>query len=303
MTAQDPSPAVRQINPATGICFFRAVDEPDLLTLLRAADYSPIDPGAGLEERIAGWFEYGCIYVDGQRRRANHPLKPGETVRLHTRLKRYPHPPSLKPFIAFEDGDLLILDKPSGMPTHPTLDNFIENAKQLLEAELGKPLFTTHRLDIPTQGLLILAKTPTAQVRINGLFTKGRVHKTYRAICERAVAVGTHTHYMDPEGRAPRVVSLKIRAGWWECRLRVERAQTVSAGVAHEITLLSGKTHQIRAQMSALGAPIVGDRMYGAGAPLADEAIALECYRLTFNYENRNVDITRKNSIAPELTP
>ena len=294
----------RQINSTTGICFFRADAEPDLVTLLRAADYEPlalVSNTLDLETRITDWFNYGCIYLNGHRQRENRRLVPGELVRLHTRLKRYPHPPTLSPYIVYEENDFLVLDKPAGLPTHPTLDNFIENAKVLLERERQQTLYSTHRLDIPTHGLLILAKSADGQRRINKLFSQRQVQKTYRSLNEALLPTGEYVHYMSPEGRAPRTVSTDAHAGWWECRLRVDSALATKTQFAHELSLLTGRTHQIRAQMAALKAPVLGDGDYGSQTPFALEGIALECCRLSFIYNSRTLTVTRPRSLAPEL--
>ena len=212
-----------------------------------------------------------------------------------------------------EDNDeFLILDKPGDLPTHPTLDNYVENAKTLLEREFGQTLYTTHRLDVPTEGLLILAKTQDAQRLINKAFSRGRVTKVYRCLNRREVALGLHVHYMDPESRVPKVTSSEAREGWWNCQLRVDRAQLHGANMWwHELTLLTGKTHQIRAQMRALGAPILGDPIYGGESNFEHvegqniehqktvrERLALECYSLSFAFRSRTCAVNRSRSLV-----
>src|SRR6185312_1406398 len=158
------------------------------------------------------------------RQRQDVRLRPEQVLRVHTRPKRFHYPASLLAHLALVENEFLVLDKPAGLPTHPTLDNYLENAKTLLEQELGQPLYTTHRLDVPTQGLLIFAKTPDAQRLINKMFAKARVEKTYRACNEKRVEPGLYVHYLDPQSRVPKTLSPEAQAGWQECRLQVEQA-------------------------------------------------------------------------------
>lgn len=288
---------MREIKTETGICFFRVPRDMRLSELLLEADYSPLTPDVNLAE----WLDYGCIYVNGLRRREDVAVTAGEIIRVHTRRKKFLSDVRLRDLIVEETPDFLVLDKPAGLPTHPTLDNYLENAKSGLERELEIPIYTTHRLDIPTQGLLIFAKTPDAQRSFNRQFALGRVEKIYRALNPREVPLGLHTHYMDPNSRVPKVLVASETAGWWKCQLEVLKLGTCPSGHWHEIKLLTGKTHQIRAQMAFLGAPILGDNVY-AGESATVERIALECFRLSFAFRSRTFAISRPLSlVAPHL--
>jgi 23S rRNA pseudouridine1911/1915/1917 synthase len=287
---------LRQINTETGICFFKVTEAASMLQFLAGRDFEPLPT-----PDIASLMEFGALYIDGLRQRRDVPLKPEQVLRVHTRPKRFPHPASLLPHLALVENEFLVLDKPAGLPTHPTLDNYLENAKTLLEGELGQPLYTTHRLDVPTQGLLIFAKTPDAQRLINKMFAKGRVQKMYRARNEKRVEPGLYVHYMDGQSRVPKTLSAEAQVGWQECRLQVEQAWPQGDGsCAHELRLLTGRTHQIRAQMAALGAPVVGDTVYGSGEKKnVLERIELECFRLAFIFRSGTFQVVRRRSIVP----
>lgn len=266
---------------ATGIFHFR-IDRPTAIKeFLRAQDYS--------SEQSDFFLYQGCVYTDGRRCREDGPLTPGTILRLHTRPKKYCWAAGpLSNRLVYNGPDFLVLNKPGGLPVHATLDNYVENAKFLLEQELAIPLFSTHRLDIPTSGLLILAKNREAQSRINGLFAKGQVEKIYRAITAVPVATGEHVLYLNPETRVPREHSFEQQPGWWECRLQILSCAASAPGEYEiEIRLLTGKTHQIRAQLSALGAPVKGDGAYGFTPDSGP--LALTCHRLAFRWNGAEV--------------
>lgn len=284
---------MRQIRLETGVCHFRVPAAQDLRTFLENVDLSDLALNftQDIETQVAEWLYRGAVYVDGRRVRENAPLEQNALIRLHTRPKSYRRLP-LKERLVFENDDFLVLDKPAGLPTHATLDNYIENAKFLLEQELGCPLWTTHRLDIATEGLLILAKTSPAQKLINRLFALRLVHKIYYATCEQDVALGEYTHYIEPVLKAPRPISLVKQEGWWECRLVIEK---VESGHRHRVRLLTGKTHQIRAQFAALGSPLLGDELYG-GRLENIAHLGLVCAELSFRYHGQHFEIVRPGS-------
>ena len=226
-------------------------------------------------------LQRGAIYVDGRRAQGDQVLAVDQVVRVHTRPKRYVVPEGrLSDRLVFTNADFVVLNKPSGLPTHATLDNALENAASLLSVELGQPMLVTHRLDIPTEGLLILARTKEAQRAINGEFARGRVMKQYEARAAVAIAPGEYRHFIDPASHVPRTIGVEPREGWWDCRLIVEDAVAANdATFAHRVRPLTGKTHQIRAQFAALGAPLLGDELYGG---LASARFGLTCARMRF---------------------
>lgn len=267
-----------RFKESTGVAHIR-IDGPDTLVHVIGRFASPAET-----------LRFGAVYVDGRRATVDQALATGQLIRLHTRPKRYPVPTEpLK--LVLDHEEFVVLDKPSGLPTHPTLDNVFENAAHALGSQLGYPLYVTHRLDIPTAGLLILAKTPAAQALINKGFAKNRVEKYYRAYAAARVAPGAYRHFIDPATRVPRAITSDARAGWWECRLVVEDAGEAPEGWRHDVRLLTGKTHQIRAQFAALGAPLIGDELYG-GPPAA--RFGLVCARLVFPFRTDRIDVRRE---------
>lgn len=235
-------------------------------------------------------IELGAVYLKGERVVDSQcSVGPGDYVRVHTTPRRFDLSfIQERDLIVFQNDDFIVVNKPSGVPVHATVDNKRENLVSYLQKKLATSIFVTHRLDNPTSGLLVLALNPQFQKVFNAKLRSGRVQKKYwaRVSGEDLAEISTPKtliHYMEPSPRAPKVVSREKRVGWYECRLRIENAQKMMSGFTDlEITLETGRTHQIRAQLSFEGYPILGDVMYG-GAPDQPETIALKSYAISFD--------------------
>lgn len=289
---------MKQVRAETGIVHLRTANRTDVKTFLLGSDLSPlpISPDSIL---IDEWLYYGCIYVDGLRLRENQELQEGQLIRLHTRRKKYALSPlPLSERLVANEEEFVVIDKPSGVPTHPTLDNYVDNVQYRLSQELKREILVTHRLDVATQGLLILAKNKNAQAAINKAFAKGRVNKWYRALTAKPISEGLHTHYINPETRVPREISDQPHTNWWECKLEVTLSQAHHLGFRADIRLFTGKTHQIRAQFAALGAPVLGDVTYGSSHAFLEGGIALECFAMEFPFRLETYSLKRAKSLV-----
>lgn len=216
-------------------------------------------------DRIRKLFELGAIYLNKNRIFADQEIQAQDYLRIHSMPRRYPRPAQLEQRILWEDARYLLIDKPAGVPCHPTLDNGVENLLSWLRELRGPEVFITHRLDVGTSGLLIYAKDPRAAAAFNKLLLNSRVEKVYRARVQGHVEHrGLVEHFMEPGEWAPRRVHAEAFEGGRPCRLQILSAQSWHEGSELEIRLETGRTHQIRVQMAALGHPIINDEMYGA---------------------------------------
>lgn len=221
----------------------------------------------------------GAVFVDGRRTRvASRPVGPGAVLRVAPATPAPPHRPPLA--VLYAGRDCIAIDKPAGMPSAPTRSAAAGTALEELQLQLraaGEPaaLWVVHRLDTGTSGVLLFARNKAAAARLSAAFREHRVHKLYVARIAGAPeepAGRIELPLATRRGRA--VVAEDGRPALTEWRvLRRDGASTLLELQPH-----SGRLHQIRAHLQAIGHPILGDRAYGGRAAprLMLHAAALE---------------------------
>lgn len=262
----------------------------------------------------------GAVYLNHVRlpNNCNFNVKKQDYVRVHTEPRRFATASvNISSLVLFENADFVVVNKPAGIPVHATVDNSRENLLTLVNDRFGLQTKITHRLDIPTSGLMVLAKNGEYQSHFNKLLRDGVVKKIYRAYVNkfvqdsrtldkdenpRPLQSGIIVHYMQPSPRAPKTVSTFAHVGWQRCELEILNVKTPAQQPVQgdlfevEVRLITGRTHQLRAQLSALGYPIWGDIAYGGtqaspidiqaltGAPnIGGDWIALQCSHLSIS--------------------
>jgi 23S rRNA pseudouridine1911/1915/1917 synthase len=227
----------------------------------------------------------GAIYVNNERQVKDKIINESSSFRVHTQPRRYNCDFPWRDLIVFENDFCLVLNKPSGVPSHSLVDNAVENSLTQVSLVRKYPLFVTHRLDRLTSGLIVYAKKPTFAKSFNAQLQKRSVHKKYVALVESTeIFPPTATHYMNPAIGTPKKLSAQRTEGWPICELEILQQKKVSPQLTWvRLNLLTGRTHQIRAQMSYLQAPILGDLLYGAKQRFQKEAIALRSCEIEFN--------------------
>jgi 23S rRNA pseudouridine1911/1915/1917 synthase len=219
--------------------------------------------------------EAGAVYLAGRRcrdPRASLAAAPVVMVVLEeggqSALALPPAPPALR--VLWEDAALVAVDKAPGITAQPTEARVGDSLVDLVSTHLGAPAGLVHRLDRETSGVTVFGKTPAATSALAAQFREGTAKKRYLAACGPGLA---------PSGTVDLPLSKDpARPG----RYRATRAangvpalthyETLYAGAGFCLVLLlpqTGRTHQLRAHLTALGAPILGDARYGGAASAA----------------------------------
>ncbi len=190
--------------------------------------------------------------------------------------------------ILYEDNHLLAVNKPAGLATQSSEHNsnsLEEEAKAYIKEAKQKPqgvyLHAIHRLDKPTSGVVLFAKTSKSLSRLQEMMRKHEMKKIYLALVEGTLKnpKGTLRHNLIHDEHKAIVSS----AGK-PCELHYETVATIDGNTLVAIELITGRYHQIRAQFQAIHHPVLGDKKYGCHKPFHSDTIALHHHSLTFTH-------------------
>lgn len=206
--------------------------------------------------------------------------------------------------ILYEDNHIIIVNKAAGeigqgdktgdKPLSEILKDFIKER----DAKPGNVFMgVVHRLDRPVSGVVMFAKTSKALSRLNAMFAGGDVHKTYWAISRNTPAEpqATLTHWITTVERSNKsFASDKPKTGAKEARLAYRLIAHSERYNLLEVNLMTGRKHQIRVQLSAIGCPVKGDLKYGDKRSNPDGSISLHARRIRFVHpvSGKEIDVT-----------
>ena len=194
--------------------------------------------------------------------------------------------------ILYEDNHLMVVNKHAGdlVQSDPDGTEALEDQiKAMIKVRDHKPgdvfLGVVHRIDRPVSGAVLFAKTSKALTRLNEMIRSGEIHKTYWAIVEARPAQeeGSLTHYIVRDGKTNRSRAYdKPKADGKKAVLNYQMIGGSTRYSLVEVELLTGRHHQIRAQLSKIGCPIKGDLKYGAKRSNPDGGISLHSRKVEF---------------------
>ncbi len=249
--------------------------------------------------RLGDLIKQANVLVDGEPGRIAQPLVAGQELRIAspTRddlLAAMVPVADLQLNVLVDDPDFLVVDKPKGMQVHPMgrhRDGTLVGGLLWLAGARPDRLWTAwrphlvNRLDRPTSGLVAVARSHEVRTILQAHLEAGRVQRTYVATVVGDLAVDAGAIDV-PLGRDPefdyRRAPVASDEGGQHAVTHVRVLRRHGDTTEVEIVLETGRTHQIRAHLAALGHPILGDALYADGTPPeSDDRIALHATRLT----------------------
>ena len=276
------------------------------------------DAGARLDAFLAGplgsraraqrLIDHGAVRVDGATVRKRHRVQAGETVEVELPAEAAAEPaaPPAGIVVRYEDDDLLVVDKPAGVVVHPARGHQTGTLAQALAevAAGGEPgrAGIVHRLDRDTSGLLVVARSPEAHRRLKAALQGRAIVREYLALAEGRPPARTGT--IDaPIGRDRRRRT-QMSTDTDDPRAAVTHfaiEEALPRTTLLRVRLETGRTHQIRAHLRAIGHPVAGDPEYGTAGRLGLERQFLHAARLRFAQPFTGAPVDVRSPLPDEL--
>jgi 23S rRNA pseudouridine1911/1915/1917 synthase len=230
--------------------------------------------------RAAELIAAGDVLLGGAAAAKSDRVAGGDWLEV-TLPQRAPAPPRAEPVpglrVVYEDADILVVDKPSGVAAHPTpgwtgptvLQGLLAAGHALATSGAAERQGIVHRLDANTSGLMVLAKSEPAYSALKQAFRDREVDKRYHALVQghpdplRGTVDAPIGRHPSGDGR------FAVVAGGRPSVTHYDTLEAFRAASLVEVGLETGRTHQIRVHMSAIRHPCAGDRLYGADPVLA----------------------------------
>jgi 23S rRNA pseudouridine1911/1915/1917 synthase len=262
--------------------------------------------------RLKALFDAEKVRVDGRRVKKGHAVQPGQTVEVEVDdAPAAPQAVAAPLTVLHEDAALVVVDKPAGMPAQPLAPGetgTVVNALLARYPEMAavgddpREAGLCHRLDVETSGVLLAARTRAAWEAMRAVFSgddREAVTKRYVALVTGPLAdagdidvplthAGDHVNAtLDGSGR-PALTRFTVRARRGEYALV-------------DVQLVTGVLHQVRAHLAAIGAPIVGDRLYGGRDEPGLGRFFLHAASLTLRHPDTGRPLTVEAPLPPAL--
>ena len=255
-------------------------------------------------DRIAA----GQVFLGETPAAATDLLRPGQTLVWHRPPWEEPDVP-LAFAVLHRDAHLLAVAKPRGLPTVPN-GGFLTHTLLHIVRRLDPEATPLHRLGRGTSGLVLFARTPEARRAVSAALREGRVEKIYRALVTGAPPRNTFS-IETPIGLVPHPRLGRVHAAAVDGKRAVSHVRVLSireGGTLVEVTIPTGRPHQIRIHLAAAGHPLVGDPLYVTGGGPGPEAglpgdpgYSLHAHRLRLAHPATGVPVILECAPPPPL--
>ncbi len=258
----------------------------------------------GSRARAQSLIDSGHVRVDGSLRPKRHLVRSGEAIEIEDPAPEPGQALALEPQaefgIAYEDEFLLVVDKPAGVVVHPARGHWAGTLAQALEGRAagGEERWRAgivHRLDRDTSGLLVVAKNDAVHRALKSMLARRRLRREYLALVDGhpSARTGTIDAPIGRHRRDRKLMSIDSEQPR-EARTHFEIERLLPATALLRVVLETGRTHQIRVHLAAIGHPVVGDPQYGTAGQLGLSRQFLHAARLAFEHPvtGEPIDVT-----------
>lgn len=217
----------------------------------------------------------GCVTISGEPVKANYKPKTGETISVIVPDARMPdiNAENIDIDVIYEDQDIIVVDKAKGMVVHPAAGNYSGTLVNALMHRNKDSLSDingvirpgiVHRIDKDTSGVLVIAKNNNSHEKLSAIFKKHDIKRTYLAVVE-GIINEEKGRIEAPVGRHNadrKKMSVNLNTGR-DAITHFKVLERFRDSTYVEVTLETGRTHQIRVHMAYIGHPVMGDEVYG----------------------------------------
>ena len=254
--------------------------------------------------RLQQWIRRGELLADGLPAKPTMKVWGGEVLRLHavTEAEGEVYPQAIPLDVLYSDDDLLVLNKPAGLVVHPAAgnpDGTLQNGLLHLDPDLATVprAGIVHRLDKDTSGVMVVARNLRAHASLVRQLQDREMSRVYRAVAGGDLVSGGTVDV--PIGRHPRDRKRMAVVASGKPAVSHYRVVQRFGGVTYvEVSLESGRTHQIRVHMAHIGHPLVGDPVYGRG-PRARAALTPEQFDAVRYFPRQALHALRLKLVHP----
>jgi 23S rRNA pseudouridine1911/1915/1917 synthase len=263
----------------------------------------------GSRARAQALIDAGRVLVDGSRRPKRYLVAPGESIAVDdSPLDAGPAPAGAAPYaVVYEDEHLLVVDKPAGVVVHPARGHWAGTLAQALEGRAagGEEPWRAgivHRLDRDTSGLLVVAKSDAVHRALKALLAARRLRREYLALVDGhpSARTGTIDAPIGRHRRDRKLMSIDSDDPR-EARTHFEIERLLPDSALLRVVLETGRTHQIRVHLAAIGHPVCGDPQYGTRGRHGLTRQFLHAARLAFAHPVTGEDVDARSELPGDL--